>query len=159
MMLSADPAADSSGSEEAPPGVRVSIDNAPPTVIEDGENGAGDDADDDGKATEPLYHSSRLKGYTTLFVSSLYNYLAASDTYHGERRADKLHNICLEYDDLANLVDRVYNNLERLRYAMACSMITVYVGHIYICLFIQCISHFQLLIITCINVHYLQFSA
>ena len=89
-----------------------------------------DKDDEDNKQSEPLYHSTRLKGYTTLFVSALYNYLAAADK-HNENKSfadsiqSKFTNLCISLDDMGNLVERDYTNISRLRYAMACSMITM----------------------------------
>ena len=103
----------------------------------DGNNNDTTDANDkdneddvDNKPSEPLYHSTRLKGYTTLFVSALYNYLAAADK-HNENKSfadsieSKFTNLCISLDDMGNLVERDYTNVSRLRYAMACSMITM----------------------------------
>ena len=86
--------------------------------------------EDKNKTSEPLYHSTRLKGYTTLFVSSLYNYLAAADKHNenkslAETLESKFTNLCISLDDMGNLVERDYTNVSRLRYAMACSMITM----------------------------------
>ena len=86
--------------------------------------------DEDNKPSEPLYHSTRLKGYTTLFVSALYNYLAAADKHNenkslAETLESKFTNLCISLDDMGNLVERDYTNISRLRYAMACSMITM----------------------------------
>ena len=85
---------------------------------------------DNNKQSEPLYHSTRLKGYTTLFVSALYNYLAAADKHNenkslAETLESKFTNLCISLDDMGNLVERDYTNISRLRYAMACSMITM----------------------------------
>ena len=89
-----------------------------------------DNGDGDNKPSEPLYHSTRLKGYTTLFVSALYNYLAAADKHNenkslAETLESKFTNLCISLDDMGNLVERDYTNISRLRYAMACSMITM----------------------------------
>ena len=89
-----------------------------------------DKEDEDNKPSEPLYHSTRLKGYTTLFVSALYNYLAAADKHNenkslAETLESKFTNLCISLDDMGNLVERDYTNVSRLRYAMACSMITM----------------------------------
>lgn len=89
-----------------------------------------DKDDGDNKSSEPLYHSTRLKGYTTLFVSALYNYLAAADKHNenkslAETLESKFTNLCISLDDMGNLVERDYTNISRLRYAMACSMITM----------------------------------
>jgi len=91
-----------------------------------------DDKEDDvdNKPLEPLYHSTRLKGYTTLLVSALYNYLAAADKHNenkslAETLESKFTNLCISLDDMGNLVERDYTNISRLRYAMACSMITM----------------------------------
>ena len=89
-----------------------------------------DKEDEDIKSSEPLYHSTRLKGYTTLFVSALYNYLAAADKHNenkslAETLESKFTNLCISLDDMGNLVERDYTNISRLRYAMACSMITM----------------------------------
>ena len=104
--------------------------SSPPRVSFQNED-ANDDNDNDGdndstssQEEEPLYHSSRLKGYMTLFVSSLYNYMAAVDKKNGVIN-DKFTNLCLEMDDLGNFVEREYNDLSRLRYTQACSMITM----------------------------------
>ena len=86
--------------------------------------------DVDNKPSEPLYHSTRLKGYTTLFVSSLYNYLAAADKHNenkslAETLESKFTNLCISLDDMGNLVERDYTNISRLRYAMAYNIITI----------------------------------
>ena len=103
--------------------------SSPPRVSFQNEDANDDNDNDDNDSTssqeeEPLYHSSRLKGYMTLFVSSLYNYMAAVDKKNGVIN-DKFTNLCLEMDDLGNFVEREYNDLSRLRYTMACSMITM----------------------------------
>jgi len=90
-------------------------------------NGEEDKDDEDNKPSEPLYHSTRLKGYTTLFVSALYNYLAAADLHNENKSLAEsiVTNLCIALDDMGNLVERDYTNISRLRYAMACSMITM----------------------------------
>ena len=103
--------------------------SSPPRVSFQNEDANNDNDNDDNDDTsssqdEPLYHSSRLKGYMTLFVSALYNYMAAVDQKNGVIN-DKFTNLCLEMDDLGNFVEREYNDLSRLRYTMACSMITM----------------------------------
>jgi len=117
---------------ENPPGVRVrvSVDNAPPTIIEgaDGDGDGGEDNDDgeEEEPPEPLYRSSRLKGYMTLLVSALYNYFAASDKYHGRENGAKLpnNNICLD-NFLTSIGHQPYTDDENLPYTMATSMATV----------------------------------
>jgi len=105
------------------------VDNA-----SDGNNNDNTDANEedneddvDNKPSEPLYHSTRLKGYTTLFVSALYNYLAAADLHNENKSLAEsiVTNLCITLDDMGNLVERDYTNISRLRYAMACSMITM----------------------------------
>ena len=102
---------------------------SPPRVSFQNEDANDADDNDDNDSTssqeeEPLYHSSRLKGYMTLFVSSLYNYMAAVDKKNGVIN-DKFTNLCLEMDDLGNFVEREYKDLSRLRYTLGCSMCTM----------------------------------
>ena len=80
-----------------------------------------DKDEDNNKPSEPLYHSTRLKGYTTLFVSALYNYLAAADLHNENKSLAEsiVTNLCITLDDMGNLVERDYANISRLRYGMA----------------------------------------
>lgn len=125
------------GSPDARPSNKVSFQNDA-TVIEEGGGGDetdnnGDD-DDDGSSssppttTIPLHHSSRIKGYITLFVSALYCYMAATHMkdLNGAEELRSLANLCLYLDDLGNLVDISLDGLaSRLRLVMACSMLTL----------------------------------
>lgn len=90
-----------------------------------GDYNGGDNDSSSSSPPTPLYNSSRLKGYTTLFVSALYNYMAARDKFHQTSLELPSLNLCLAYDDLANLIEIPIGNPSRLRYAMACSLITV----------------------------------
>ena len=85
-MPSSNPPAEQ-GPDDGPPHVSFQNDV---TVIEEnggGKNGGDDNNEDDDASSAtpvPLHHSTRLKGYMTLFVSALYNYMAALDKLHGD---------------------------------------------------------------------------
>lgn len=94
--------------------------------------------EDDGSSTippQPLYHSTRLKGYIVLFVSALYNFMAAADAgYVGISS-----NLCLEMDHLGSFADNIYTNESKLRYAESVSLITIIItGLIILCHFDLC---------------------
>ncbi|KAL9179778.1 hypothetical protein ACHAXT_007748 [Thalassiosira profunda] len=118
-------------SGDGPPHVSFQTDV---TVIEDGGDKQGGDstpADNDDDASSaatpvPLHHSTRLKGYMTLLVSAIYNYIAAHDNL-SDTTAGVMSNMCIYYDNLGNLVETPLRSAERVRFAMATSMITIIV--------------------------------
>ncbi|KAL7531553.1 hypothetical protein ACHAXR_006752 [Thalassiosira sp. AJA248-18] len=92
-----------------------------------GENENGSDDDNSfSSPPAPLHHSSRLKGYITLLVSALYNYMAAAAKHHGAE-VKFLTTLCIDFDDLKHNTDIPTGTTtsSRLKFSMACSMITV----------------------------------
>lgn len=99
---------------------------------ETNESPAADGAEEEEDATPenntnppPIRRSTRLKGYITLFVSALYNYMAAADKLNGSPSNERLATLCITYDHLSNLVPIRSPNDSRLKYTMSCSMITI----------------------------------
>lgn len=138
-------------------GRRVSFDEGDATVNDGSPAAAGEggdsSGDDDGNASDglpPLHKSSRIKGYFTLFVFALYNYIAASAKAAAVEESENLSQDlmsnntteyeydakaaivesdmwCLYMDDLGSLIELPLVSPRRLGYSMACSMITLIV--------------------------------
>ena len=76
----------------------------------------------------PLYQSSRLKGYITLLISAVYNYIALADindAYEAEKNAS---NLCLYIEDLSRFANNIPTEMQsRIRYAKSSALITLIV--------------------------------
>lgn len=99
----------------------------------DSDAGSGEDGSStSSSATLPLHRSSRLKGYVTLFVSSLFNYISATELLQLTKGAEggietvaELEDFLCAVDNLGDLVHRGKANQHRLRLSIACSVITM----------------------------------
>ncbi|KAL7550977.1 hypothetical protein ACHAWF_014187 [Thalassiosira exigua] len=128
-MKTEDPATDVEGQRHGST-QRVSFQNNA-TVIEEGggEQSEDDDASSSSSEPIPLHHSCRVKGYLTLFVSALFNYMAANEQLnwtHGDKLTAHL-NLCISSLSMNgnDVMGDPAQSPHRLRFSAAVSMITM----------------------------------
>lgn len=95
-------------------------------VNEDTENEATYQSQSSPPPSRPLFKSSRLKGYITLLVSAIYNFISVNDGYL--QVVPSSVNLCLLLDDISRSEKHLDFDEGRVQYANSVSTITIIVA-------------------------------